>query len=94
MRYEANEDVLDSIEEGIQALEAKDLTEAKKSLDEGRELMLKQQKLVRIAGREELGVAQYISHHNFCNGTMEVKHRPIGIVLGWGTEKTFQLFRV
>ena len=62
MRYEANEDVLDSIEEGIQALEAKDLTEAKKSLDEGRELMLKQQKLVRIADREELGW-QIIKHY-------------------------------
>ena len=54
-RFLANEEILEKIEDGIDALEEKDLQEAKEAMKTGRDLMLKQQKLIRIADREEHG---------------------------------------
>ena len=64
IRYEVNEDVLEKIEEGIKAIDNKEFEDAKKELNSGKELLLKQQKLIKMADREENGwevVKHYLS---------------------------------
>ena len=54
-RYEANASVMEKIEEALEAIEDKDLVEAKTALDAGMELLQTQNKYIQIADREELG---------------------------------------
>ena len=64
IRYGVNEEVMGKIAAAIDAIDEKDLEEAKKELTSGNKILSKQQKLIRIADREENGwevVKHYIS---------------------------------
>ena len=55
IRYEVNQDILGKIETAIDAIDDNDLAAAKTELESGKSLINKQQKLIRIADREEHG---------------------------------------
>ena len=64
IRYEANEEVLEKIEASINAIDNEELDVAKSELEAGKAKIKKQQKLIRIADREENGwevVRHYLS---------------------------------
>ena len=63
-RYEVNEEVISKIEDAMGEIESKELEAAKSTLESGKALLLKQQKLIRMAEREENGwevVRHYMS---------------------------------
>ena len=55
IRYEANNNVLEKIDEAMNAIEKGQIERSQERLKEGKALLLKQQKLIRIADREEDG---------------------------------------
>ena len=55
LRYEANGDILQTVEEAIKAIDNKELDVAKAELEKGKCIVTKQQKLIRIAHREDNG---------------------------------------
>ena len=64
LRYEVNEEIKKSIEKALKAIERKDYEPAKAALEAGMKIVDKQQKLIRIADREEAGwevVRHYLS---------------------------------
>ena len=64
IRYEVNEEVIERIDAAIEALDGKELETAKKEMEAGKAILTKQQKLIRIADREEHGwevVKHYLS---------------------------------
>ena len=64
VRYEANEEIKDKIAQAVKAIDSKDLEVAKAALEQGTKLVDKQQKLIRLADREEHGwevVRHYLS---------------------------------
>ena len=64
LRYEANQAVLEKIEESLEAIGEQHLQTAADTLFEGKSLLSKQQKLIRIADRESDGwevVRHYLS---------------------------------
>ena len=63
-RYEVNDEILEKIEGAVEAIDNKELAKAKEDLESGKKLILKQQKLIRIADREDNGwevVRHYVS---------------------------------
>ena len=64
LRYEVNEEIKESNEKALKAIERKDYEPAKAALEAGMKIVDKQQKLIRIADREEAGwevVRHYLS---------------------------------
>ena len=64
LRYETNDEILEKIEESLEAIGSNRLQDAHESLTQGKNLMLKQQKLIRLADRESDGwevVKHYMS---------------------------------
>ena len=64
MRYEVNEDIIEKIDVSIRAIDEKEYETAKKEMEAGKAILTKQQKLIRIADREEHGwevVKHYLS---------------------------------
>ena len=64
IRHQVNEDVLEKIEEAITAIDRKELDAAKVAIEGGKSSLSKQQKLIRLADREENGwevVKHYLS---------------------------------
>ena len=64
MRYKVNEEILEKVEDAINAIDRKDLEAAKTSLEGGKKILNKQQKLICLADREENGwtvVRHYLS---------------------------------
>ena len=64
LRYEANQKVLEKIEESLEAIGDDQIQNAADTLAEGKNLLSKQQKLIRIADRESDGwevVKHYLS---------------------------------
>ena len=55
IRYEVNEQIIEKIEMGIEAMDSKEIEEAKAEFNAGKDILLQQQKLIRLADREELG---------------------------------------
>ena len=55
IRYEANEEIMEKLEAAKEAIEEKDLDTATKEIDSGMEFVKKQQKLIRMADREDNG---------------------------------------
>ena len=55
IRYEANNSVMEEIDEAISAIEKGEIERCQEKLAEGKKVVLKQQKLLRIADREEDG---------------------------------------
>ena len=53
IRYEANNSIMEKIEEAISAIEEGKIERCQEKLAEGKKIILKQQKLLRIADREE-----------------------------------------
>ena len=63
-RYEANEEVIDTIEDALDELDREDLEAAKRTIEEAKKKLLKQQRMVKMADREENGweaVRRYVS---------------------------------
>ena len=63
-QYEHNAAVLDKVDEAIDFLNREDIAKTQESLKQGRNLILKRQKLIRLADREECGwdvVQEYLS---------------------------------
>ena len=63
-RYEKNEDVSEAIEDAMEAIGKKKLDDAKLALEKGMKVMKTQQKLIKMADREEHGwevVRYYVS---------------------------------
>ena len=63
-RYEANEDIEEKIDEALESIGTKRLEEATEALNAGKKLLNKQQKLIKMADREEHGwdvVRYYVS---------------------------------
>ena len=54
-RYNANEEILESMDKALREINKNDTDAARKAVTEGKNLLLKQQKLIRLADREELG---------------------------------------
>ena len=64
IRYEVNEEVIEKIDEAIKSIDEKEMEDAKKQLEEGKAIVTKQQKLIKMADREEHGwevVKHYLS---------------------------------
>ena len=64
IRYEVNEDILKKVEAAIEAIDSKDLELAKTEMEAGKKVLKKQQKLIRMADREDNGwevVKHYLS---------------------------------
>ena len=64
LRYEANEEVLEKLEDAMDLVESKGYEDATATLEEGKKLILKQQKHIKIADREPDGwdvVKHYVS---------------------------------
>ena len=55
IRYEANNNILEKIDDAMNAIEKGHIERCQERLKEGKALILKQQKLIRIADREEDG---------------------------------------
>ena len=55
IRYEANNSIMEKIDEAISAIEKGKIDRCQEKLTEGKKIILKQQKLLRIADREENG---------------------------------------
>ena len=55
IRYEANNSIMEKIGEAISAIEKGKIGRCQEKLAEGKKIILKQQKLLRIADREEVG---------------------------------------
>ena len=64
LRYEVNGDILQTVEAAIKTIDNKELDVAKAELEKGKCIITKQQKLIRIADREDNGwevVKHYLS---------------------------------
>ena len=64
IRYEVNEDIMKKVVAAIDAIDSKDLELAKTEMEAGKKILKKQQKLIRMADREENGwevVKHYLS---------------------------------
>ena len=64
IRYEVNEEIMEKLEAAKEAIEEKDLDTATKEIESGMEFVKKQQKLIRMADREDNGwevVKHYLS---------------------------------
>ena len=64
IRYNVNEEILEKIESGIKAIGRNDLEAAKNAMEGGKAIVTKQQKLIRLADREDNGwevVKHYLS---------------------------------
>ena len=74
-RYDRNEEVIESIEEAIAAIGTKQLDAAKSSLEAGMKILSKQQKLIRLADREENGweVARYYDSDDLASDSDDEK---------------------
>ena len=75
-RYHSNEEVIEKIEEAIAAVDSQELEEAKAALNSGMKLMLYQQKLIKIADREEHGwdVVRYYVSDDLADDTDDEKN--------------------
>ena len=66
IRYEANNSIMEKIDEAISSIEKAKIERCQEKLAEGKKIILKQQKLLRIADSEEDGwevVKCYLSDH-------------------------------
>ena len=74
-RHDRNEEVIESIEEAIAAIGTKQLDAAKSSLEAGMKILSKQQKLIRLADREENGweVARYYDSDDLASDSEDEK---------------------
>ena len=74
-RYETNDEVLGHMEDTITRIEQNDLNSAKEHLEAGKKILLKQQKLIRIADREENGweVAKHYMSDDLASDTDDEK---------------------
>ena len=54
-RFETNEDIISNIEGALEKIDLGELEDAKSKLETGKTILLKQQKLIRLADREENG---------------------------------------
>ena len=54
-RYEVNEEVIEQIDSAIEEIDSQQMESAKAKLEAGKAILLKQQKLIRLADREENG---------------------------------------
>ena len=61
LHYEVNGDILQTVEEEIKAIDNKESDVAKAELEKGKCIITKQQKLIRIADREDNGWEVVIS---------------------------------
>ena len=64
IRHQVNEDVLGKLEEAVNAIDRNDLEAGKLAIEGGKSILVKQQKLIRLADREEHGwevVKHYLS---------------------------------
>ena len=64
IRYNVNEDILQQVENAAKAIDRNDLEAAKDAIEGGKKILTKQQKLIRLADREDNGwevVKHYLS---------------------------------
>ena len=64
IRYEVNEEIIEKVDSAIDAINEEDIEAAREVLGSGKEILTKQQKLIRVADREEHGwevVKHYLS---------------------------------
>ena len=64
LRYKVNEEILEKVEDAMKAIDRNDLEAAKTSLEGGKKILTKQQKLICLADREDNGwtvVRHYLS---------------------------------
>ena len=54
-RYETNEDILSHLDEALEQIDRGNLDEAKTRIEASKKVLFKQQKLIRLADREENG---------------------------------------
>ena len=75
LRYEANKEILEKVQEAVDAIDQNEIAEVRKFLTEGMSLISKQQKLIRIADREEDGweVVKYYVDDDIASDTDDEK---------------------
>ena len=74
-RYEANEDVLEKFEDASDAIGSRDIAAAQEAINAGKQIVLKQQKLIKMADREELGwdVVRYYASDDLASDSDDEK---------------------